>query len=230
MKPARSNSPSPGGNPVGEAVGVVVRVGGTARAVVDLDADDQFAGKRGDGVEVAGATLVVPDVDADATVGPIGGLDQPPGVVDVDDVGERQELEADDEAVVGGTVAHAAEGAGGVGRGQLGRPDALQVPALERVGHPPCRRLDLGRVVAAATVAAEPGHDLDLRQQQVVLVEQVAQSPGRLTGVLEGAVVAGPQPDAGEPVRRGQADAVVDRVLRRPRLKWLSTRSSGPSW
>ena len=155
---------------------------------------------------------MVPDVDADAAVGPPGLLDDRPGVVHAVDVGEGQELEPDDEAVVGGPVAQRPEGLRGLGHRSLGRSDGLQVAAAELVGHPPGDVLPLGGGSPPMPSRTEPRDDLDLGQHDVVLVEQVAQPPRRLALRLEGAVVVDVEADGGEAVGRGEGDALVDRV------------------
>ena len=98
-----------GRHPVAEAVVLVVGERRRGRAVAHLDAGDQLGWDRPDEIEVVRAAGVVPDVDAHSAVRPIGAFDDGERVGGVDDVREREELEADDRTVVGGPVAERAE-------------------------------------------------------------------------------------------------------------------------
>ena len=200
---------------VGEAVGVVVGVLGHPRAVVQLDPGDHLARQCGDGGQVSRTSLVMPHVDADAAVRTIGRLDDAPRVGHVDDVGERQELEPDDQAMICGAVAQLPEGGGRVVGIATRRPDDLQVAAAEGIGHAERDLLALDGVVATHTVASQAGDHLDLTQSAAELIEQVDQRAGHRTLALELRVLTHVHPDAVESVLRGQPDAIVDRVMTR---------------
>ena len=155
---------------------------------------------------------VVPDVDAHAAVRSVGLLDDRERVGGVDDVGERQELESHDRAVIGGAIAHGTEAARGVGDRSLERPDRLHVPALERVDQLPHHRFEVPVRVGRCR-CAPPGEHLDLGEAHVGGVEQIAQLGDREPGVAHLDELPGEEPDAGEPGGAGGTDAIVERVV-----------------
>ena len=203
------------GDTVLEAIHVVIEVLRLARAVAHLDSGDHRRRERGDRGEVVRTPHVMPDVDADPAVRPVGGLHDRTCVVHGDDVGERQELEADDEPMVGGAVAQRAERPRSVDRRQRRRSDHLHVPAAEFVGHPERGLFHLRGPITARSVAPETGDDLDLGEADTVLGEQLAQSARSTSLVLEMLVLADEKPDSGEAVVAGEADAILDRELSR---------------
>ena len=181
------------------AQAVVLVVGERRRAwpVAHLDAGDQLGRDCPDQVEVVRATGVMPDVDADAAVRSVGRLDDRQRVRGVDDVGERQELEADDGAVVGGAIAHLAEPGGSVGDRPFVRSDRLDVPTLERVDEFPHDVLE-SPVVGARCRRPPAGQHLDLGEAHVGGVEHLAELLDREPGRSQLLELPGVQPDPGE--------------------------------
>lgn len=194
-----------------QAVPVVVVAFGDPRSVVQLHTGDQFAGQVGDRRQVTCTSFVVPDVDAHPTVRPTGVLHDAPRRVHRHHVGERQELEADDETVVGGPVAQRAERSRAALQ-VVGRADHLEVATPELVGHAPGDGFEFGSAVAAGTVGSQSGNDLDLGQTDLMAREEFAKSPGRVSLGFEPLVLPDEQSDRPDPVLSGQADPIFDRV------------------
>ena len=138
-----------GGASVGKAVGVVVGIDRHERAIVQLDTGDEFPGERRDSREVAGATLVVPDVHADSAVGAVG-------------LSTMRRASWTDTMSVNGTNSRPTTSPWSAARSQsdpkarpasreivAARPDDLYVPTLELVGHSPRRGFPFVLVDAA---------------------------------------------------------------------------------
>ncbi len=145
--------------------------------VAHLDVDDLLPWQSPNQVEVVGATLMVPDVDAHSSVVPVGGLDDPEGVGGGGDVGGRQELEADQQSVIGGPITQGSEHGRSVGdRSGVGSQD-VEAPTTELVGDAEGGCFLLGRVGSVS----EPER-VDLGQAEVSLVEETGQTIGGVLG------------------------------------------------
>ena len=158
-----------------------------------------------------------------------GGFDDRQRVGGVDDVRERQELEADDRAVIGGTIAHVTESGCGVGDRSLVRPDRLDVSALERVDQFPHRR-PRTRQYVVARCRRSPARRAPRSRRGTRRRRRASRGARSIVRPSSRSRMNCPanSPMPGEP---GAAAARIrsSSGWLRSRLKWLNTRSSLPS-
>ena len=171
---------------------------GQRRPVVHLDAGDPLGADGLHERHVAGPAGMVPDVHAHPAVGPVGVIHDAQRISRRDDVGERQELQADHQPVIGGTVAQRRVRVTRLADGAVVRPDGLQVTAAPAVGHLPRGGLH-GEVVGCRLAGqCPPSEHLDLGHAHGVGVEDVLQPTVRQSLCRQALVLADVQADAGE--------------------------------
>ncbi len=213
-------------HPVPQAVVLVVVERRCGRAVAHLHPHEQFGRDPSDQVEIVGATGVMPDVGAHATVGSVGRFDDGDGVGCIDDVRERQELQADRGAVLGRTIAQLAEASAGIGGRPVDRPDRLDVRHVELVDQRPHQLLEV-EVPVGRGRGAPPRQRLDLGHDDVVSVEEFVDArstlhPSPRTGYCPAKKPIPSKPAA--PAARIRSSSGWSRA----RLKWESTSWSEP--
>ena len=196
---------------VAQAVVLVVGQRRRRGAVTHLHPHQQLGRNPSDQVEIVGAASVMPDVGAHAAVGPCCGFDDGEGIGGVDDVGERQELQADGRAVLGRSITQLAEAATGVGDRSVVWADRLDVRHTELLDQRPHERLEV-EVLVARCRAAPPRQGLDLGHRDTVSTEQLV-DPSGAPPVAEQRELPGEEPDAVEPRRGRRADPIVERMV-----------------
>ena len=145
----------------------------TVWAVIHLNAHDPVTGDRLDLFEIIRAASVMPDVDTEAAVVAASSIDDTHAIAGVEDVRDRQELEAHNKAMLRSPIAESAECFAALfDRAAVGA-DRLHVSAAETVGHLPCGRLHIQVLIGVHCTGCPTAEHLDLTQRQVVLGEQV---------------------------------------------------------